>query len=53
MTRNGKSITPDALAVEAVHMMQEFKIQGLLVIDKRDELVGALNFQDLLAAGVV
>jgi arabinose-5-phosphate isomerase len=53
MTRNGKSITPDALAVEAVHMMQEFKIQGLLVIDKRDQLVGALNFQDLLAAGVV
>jgi arabinose-5-phosphate isomerase len=53
MTMGGKSITPDALAVEAVHLMQEHAIQGLLVIDRTGELVGALNFQDLLKAGVV
>jgi len=53
MTVGGKSITPDALAVEAVHLMQEHAIQGLLVIDRTGELVGALNFQDLLKAGVV
>lgn len=53
MTRGGRHIVPDALAVEAVHMMQEFKIQGLLVVDESGELVGALNFQDLLSAGVV
>jgi arabinose-5-phosphate isomerase len=53
MTVGGKSITPDALAVEAMHLMQEHAIQGLLVIDRSGELVGALNFQDLLKAGVV
>lgn len=53
MTVGGKSITPDALAVEAMHLMQKHAIQGLLVIDRSGELVGALNFQDLLKAGVV
>jgi len=53
MTPGGKYISPDALAVEAMQMMQEFRIQGLLVIDAEGELQGALNFQDLLAAGVV
>jgi CBS domain-containing protein len=32
--------------------MREYSIQGLLVIDKDEKLVGALNFQDLLKAGV-
>ena len=31
----------------------DFSIQGLLVVDESDRLVGALNFQDLLKAGVV
>jgi len=53
MTRGGKSIAPDALAVEAMQLMQKHAIQGLLVIDGSGELVGALNFQDLLRAGVV
>ena len=53
MTTGGQSITPDALAVEAMQKMQKFAIQGLLVIDHDDQLVGALNFQDLLQAGVV
>jgi len=53
MTRGGKHIGPDALAIEAVHLMQKHAIQGLLVIDGEERLVGALNFQDLLKAGVV
>ena len=53
MTRGGKHIAPDALAIEAVHLMQKHAIQGLLVIDDAGRLVGALNFQDLLKAGVV
>ena len=53
MTRGGKSIRPDALAAEAVQLMQQHRIQALLVIDVSGQLVGALNFQDLLAAGVV
>jgi arabinose-5-phosphate isomerase len=53
MTPGGRHISPDALAAEAMQMMQEYRIQGLLVIDAEGRLQGALNFQDLLAAGVV
>jgi arabinose-5-phosphate isomerase len=53
MTRGGKHINPDALAEEGMHMMEKHRIQGLLVIDADGQLVGALNFQDLLKAGVV
>ncbi|MGD2128398.1 MAG: KpsF/GutQ family sugar-phosphate isomerase [Lysobacterales bacterium] len=53
MTTGGKRIGPEALAVEAVQMMQEHAIQGLLVTDADGRLVGALNFQDMLKAGVV
>ena len=52
MTAGGESISPDALAMEAMQRMQEYSIQGLLVIDNDEKLVGALNFQDLLRAGV-
>ena len=53
MTQGGRSIHADALAAEAVQMMQEYKIQGLLVTDDEHRLVGVLNFNDLLQAGVV
>ncbi|MEE8495874.1 MAG: KpsF/GutQ family sugar-phosphate isomerase [Xanthomonadales bacterium] len=53
MTQGGKHISPKALAMEAVQMMQAHSIQGLLVLDDDGQLVGALNFQDLLKAGVV
>ena len=53
MTVGGKHISPRALAIEAAHLMQKHAIQGLLVIDGAGNLVGALNFQDLLKAGVI
>ncbi len=53
MSPGGKHILPEALAVEAVQLMQAHSIQGLLVVDDTGQLVGALNFQDLLKAGVV
>ncbi len=53
MTPGGKTIEPNALAAEAVQMMEKHRIQGLLVVDESGRLVGALNFQDLLKAGVV
>jgi arabinose-5-phosphate isomerase len=53
MTIGPKTIQPDALAAEAVQLMQVHKIQGLLVVDENSELAGALNFHDLLNAGVV
>lgn len=53
MTSNGKTITADALAVEAIALMQKHKVQGLLVVDDDSRLQGILNFNDLLQAGVV
>ncbi len=53
MTPNPRTVGPDELAAVAVEIMQHHRIQGLLVTDERDRLVGALNFQDLLQAGVV
>lgn len=53
MTTNGKTINAQALAAEAVKMLQQYKIQGLLVVDENTRLQGLLNFNDLLQAGVV
>ncbi len=53
MTRNCKTVVPDMLAAEALQMMQEMKINGLLVVDDRNRLVGAFNMHDLLRAGVL
>ena len=53
MSYNAKTIAPEALAVEGASLLQKHKIQALLVKDADGELVGALNFQDLLQAGVV
>jgi arabinose-5-phosphate isomerase len=53
MTRNPKTIRADELAVAAVEKMETLKINGLLVVDADNVLVGALNMHDLLRAGVV
>ena len=53
MTRHGLHIQPDRLAVEALNLMEENKINALLVLDEQDRLCGALNMHDLLRAGVV
>ena len=45
-------IGPEALAAEALARMEQFRINGLLVVDD-GRLVGALNMHDLLRAGVV
>jgi arabinose-5-phosphate isomerase len=53
MTRGFRSIGPQELAAEAVLMMEKHSINGLLVLDEKDVLVGALNVHDLLRAGVM
>ncbi len=53
MTSGGVSITPERLAAEALKLMEDRKINALLVVDGAGRLVGALNMHDLLRAGVV
>jgi arabinose-5-phosphate isomerase len=53
MHRNCKVTGPDILAAEAVRIMEENKITGLLVTDDQSRLIGALNIHDLFRAGVM
>lgn len=48
-----KTTSADILAAEAVHIMEENKITGLLVVDEDGRLVGALNIHDLFRAGIM
>ncbi len=53
MTANCQVIREDILAAEAMKIMQQKKINALLVVDEKNELVGALNMHDLVRAGIV
>lgn len=53
MTRNGKTIAATCLAAEALRMMEEHRINALLVLDQDRQLVGVLNMHDLLRTQVV
>jgi len=53
MTMNPRTVHRETLAAEAVHVMEEHKVNQLLVVDERGELVGALNMHDLFRAKVI
>jgi arabinose-5-phosphate isomerase len=53
MTASPRSVPPQALAAEAVALMERHRISQLLVVNAAGELVGALNMNDLLRAKVV
>lgn len=53
MHPNPHTIRAEKLAVEAVEMMERFRINQLLVTDNEGVLAGALNMHDLFAARVI
>jgi arabinose-5-phosphate isomerase len=53
MTRDGKTAQARQLVVEVLSLMEECKINSLLVVDDNGYPIGALNMHDLLRAGVV
>ena len=53
MTVPGKTVRADALAAEALKLMEDHKISALAVVDDNHMPVGALNMHDLLRAGVM
>ncbi|MFJ2987041.1 SIS domain-containing protein [Collimonas sp. NPDC087041] len=53
MHANPRTISADQLAVDAVHMMEQFRINQLLVTDTDGTLVGALHIHDLTRAKVI
>ncbi|AOE50500.1 KpsF/GutQ family sugar-phosphate isomerase [Kangiella sediminilitoris] len=53
MTKGCKTITADALAVDAFGLMEQNSITCLIVVDDKNKPLGAVHMHDLLKAGVV
>lgn len=53
MKRNPRTIDADRLAAEAVKHMETLRINGMLVVDPDNRLLGAFNMHDLFRAGVI
>ncbi|ASG66571.1 KpsF/GutQ family sugar-phosphate isomerase [Idiomarina sp. X4] len=53
MTRSCTTANADMLAAEALKLMQDRKINGLIITDHEGRPCGAMNMHDLLQAGVL
>jgi arabinose-5-phosphate isomerase len=53
MTPQCAVISEDILAAEAMQIMEQKKINALIVVDDQKKAVGALNMHDLIRAGIV
>jgi len=53
MTAPCLTIDSEMLAAQAMQIMEQKKINALLIVDKENKPVGALNMHDLLKAGIV
>ncbi len=53
MTKGPLAITKDKLAAEAMHLLQEKRIDEIPVVDNNYCPVGLLDVQDLLKAGII
>jgi len=53
MTKGCKTAHAHDLAAKVLKQMDDFKINGILITDENNKLIGALNMHDLLRAGIV
>ena len=53
MTERPRTILPNRLAAEAVKLMEDYRVNQILVVDDDYHLVGALNTHDLFQAMVI
>lgn len=53
MTAHCAVISADILAAEAMQIMDQKKINALIVVDEQQHAIGALNMHDLIHAGIV
>ncbi|HNB23796.1 MAG TPA: KpsF/GutQ family sugar-phosphate isomerase [Candidatus Melainabacteria bacterium] len=52
-TSNPKTINSDALAVEALKLMEKHAISDLIILDEQSRPEGLIHLKDLLRAGVI
>ncbi|MDP2912021.1 MAG: KpsF/GutQ family sugar-phosphate isomerase [Candidatus Omnitrophota bacterium] len=53
MTKNPRTLRKGCLAVEALRILQEYKIDEIPIVDERARAIGLVDVQDLLKAGLV
>ena len=53
MTKRPKALKKGCLAVEALRILQEYKIDEIPIVDDRGRAIGLVDVQDLLKAGLV
>ena len=53
MTKNCRTTTADELAASIVKIMDDHGINGFLVTDENNTLIGAFNMHDILRAGIM
>lgn len=53
MTTRFKSIKPDIMAIDALALMEKYKITCLPVIDNNEQLIGILHIHDLFNAKIL
>jgi len=52
MTRDPKSVQSGVLAARALHVMEEYSINALVVLDEKKNPIGMIHIHDLLRAGL-
>lgn len=53
MISKPKTVKAEELVVNALNLMEKYKITVLLVVDKKKRLIGIIHLHDILSAGVV
>ena len=53
MTKNPLVAKQDMLAAEALKIMEDKKINGLIIVNDNNQPIGAMNMHDLLSSGVL
>jgi arabinose-5-phosphate isomerase len=53
MTKNPTVAHQDMLAAEGLKIMEDKKINGLIIVDNENQPIGAMNMHDLLKSGLI
>jgi len=53
MTKSPTVAQADMLAAQALNIMEDKKINGLIIVDDKQTPIGAMNMHDLLSSGVL
>lgn len=52
MNKNSKTVSSGTLAIEALELMEQYKITSLIVLNDKQQLVGVIHLHDLLNSGI-